>query len=43
LGDELVGGDNAEEDGEWVEASIDDVKEVEGNIPAVVKVTKVRC
>jgi hypothetical protein len=40
LSDELVSGYNAEEDGERVEASVDDIKEVEGDIPAVVEIAE---
>jgi hypothetical protein len=34
LSDELVGGGNAEEDGERIKTSVDEVEEVKGDIPA---------
>jgi hypothetical protein len=40
LGDELVGGLDAEEDSERVKPSIDDVEKEQGDVPAVVKVTE---
>jgi hypothetical protein len=40
LCDELVRGDDAEEDGERIEVSVDNVEKVQGNIPAIAKVAK---
>jgi hypothetical protein len=40
LSDELVGGDDTEEDGEGVESSVNDVKEVKGNVPEATKVSE---